>query len=88
MTVKEFGVLCCLKTPGLRKDIRRQTRQLYSHQAVKEGGVGEGGWGGNGGIVRAIHIQRVYIGGPAFSFNSQNAVVRPEAPAPKCAVNI
>ena len=49
MAVKEFGVLCCLKTPGLRKDIRRQTRQLYSHQAVKEGGVGEGGWGGGGG---------------------------------------
>ena len=24
-----FGVLCCLTTPGLRKDIRRQIRQLY-----------------------------------------------------------
>ena len=29
---KEFGVLCCLTTPGLRKDIRRQIRQLYSHK--------------------------------------------------------
>ena len=28
----EFGVLCCLTTLGLRKDIRRQTRQLYSHK--------------------------------------------------------
>ena len=28
----EFGVLCCLTTPGLRKDIRRQIRQLYSHK--------------------------------------------------------
>ena len=27
---EEFGVLCCLTTPGLRKDIRRQIRQLYS----------------------------------------------------------
>ena len=26
----EFGVLCCLTTPGLRKDIRHQIRQLYS----------------------------------------------------------
>ena len=24
MSVYEFGVLCCLTTPGLRKDIRRQ----------------------------------------------------------------
>ena len=29
---QEFGVLCCLTTPGLRKDIRRQIRQLYSHK--------------------------------------------------------
>ena len=28
----EFGVLCCLTTPGLRKDIRRQIRLLYSHK--------------------------------------------------------
>ena len=40
-----------------------------------------------GEVVRAIHIQRVHIGGPAFSINSQNADVRPEAHAPKCAVN-
>ena len=31
---KEFGVLCCLTTPGLRKDIRRQIRQLYSHKVT------------------------------------------------------
>ena len=67
-------------------------RQLYSHQAVKEGGVFYlffyFFWGGgDGGIARAIHIQRVYIGGPAFSINSQNADVRPEAHAPKCTVN-
>ena len=68
-----------------QKDIRRQTRQLYSHQAVKEGGVLKRG--GGRGNVRAIHIQRVYIGGPAFSINSQNADVRPEAHAPKCAIN-
>ena len=30
----EFGVLCCLTTPGLRKDIRRQIRQLYSHKVT------------------------------------------------------
>ena len=30
----EFGVLCCLTTPGLRKDIRRQIQQLYSHQVI------------------------------------------------------
>ena len=24
--IQEFGVLCCLTTPGLRKDIRRQIR--------------------------------------------------------------
>ena len=30
----EFGVLCCLTTPGLRKDIRRQIRQLYSHEVT------------------------------------------------------
>ena len=30
--VWSFGVLCCLTTPGLRKDIRRQIRQLYSHK--------------------------------------------------------
>ena len=29
-----FGVLCCLTTPGLRKDIRRQIRQLYSHKVT------------------------------------------------------
>ena len=29
-----FGVLCCLTTPGLRKDIRRQIRQLYSQQVT------------------------------------------------------
>ena len=39
-----------------------------------------------GGIAIDIHIQRVYIGGPAFSINSQNADVWPEAHAPKCAV--
>ena len=33
-TAKEFGVLCCLTTPGLRKDIRRQIRQLYSHKVT------------------------------------------------------
>ena len=31
---EEFGVLCCLTTPGLRKDIRRQIRQLYSHKVT------------------------------------------------------
>ena len=31
---KEFGVLCCLMTPGLRKDIRRQIQQLYSHKVT------------------------------------------------------
>ena len=30
----EFGILCCLTTPGLRKDIRRQIRQLYLHQVL------------------------------------------------------
>ena len=30
----EFGVLCCLTTPGLRKDIRRQIRRLYSHKKL------------------------------------------------------
>ena len=30
----EFGILCCLTTPGLRKDIRHQIRQLYSHLTV------------------------------------------------------
>ena len=30
----EFVILCCLTTPGLRKDIRRQMRQLYSHQVL------------------------------------------------------
>ena len=30
----EFGVLCCLMMPGLRKDIRYQIRQLYSHQVT------------------------------------------------------
>ena len=39
-----------------------------------------------GGIAIDIHIQRVYIGGPAFSINSQNADVWPEVHAPKCAV--
>ena len=29
-----FGILCCLTTPGLRKDIWRQIRQLYSHQVL------------------------------------------------------
>ena len=28
------GSLCCLTMPGLRKDIRRQIRQLYSHQVT------------------------------------------------------
>ena len=32
--MRSFGVLCCLTTPGLRKDIRRQLRQLYSHQVT------------------------------------------------------
>ena len=69
------------------------TGQLYSHQAVKEGGVFYFiiiifFWGGDGGgIAIDIHIQRVYIGGLAFSINSQNADVWPEAHAPKCAVN-
>ena len=30
--VLEFGVLCCLTTTGLRKDIRHQIRRLYSHK--------------------------------------------------------
>ena len=30
----EFGILCCLATSGLRKDIQRQIRQLYSHQVL------------------------------------------------------
>ena len=29
-----FGILCCLTTPGLRKDIWRQIRQLYSRQVL------------------------------------------------------
>ena len=33
-TIMEFGVLCCLTTPGLRKDIRRQIRQLYLHKVT------------------------------------------------------
>ena len=28
----KLGVLCCLTMPGLRKDIRRQIRQLHSHK--------------------------------------------------------
>ena len=32
--VRNFGILCCLTTPGLRKDIRRQIRQFYSHQVL------------------------------------------------------
>ena len=32
--IKEFGVLCCLTTPGLRKDMRRQIRQLYSQKVT------------------------------------------------------
>ena len=34
IVIQEFGVLCCLTTPGLRKDIRRQIRQLYSHKVT------------------------------------------------------
>ena len=78
---------------GLRKDIRRQHDSYTCIKLSKkvvffiyffEGG----GWeGGGGGIARDIHIQRVYIGGPAFSINSQNTDVRPEAHAPKCTVN-
>ena len=89
--VKEFGALCLFNYAWSQKGHSASTRQLYSHQAVKEVGVfyfiiffWGGGWGG---IAIDIHIQRVYIGGPAFSINSQNADVWPEAHAPKCAVN-
>ena len=29
-----FEFLCCLRTPGLRKDIRRHIRQSYSHYII------------------------------------------------------
>ena len=87
---KSLEFCVCLTTPFLRKDIRRQhnsyTRIKLSKKVVFFillffflRGMGE--------IAIDIHIQRVYIGGPAFSINSQNADVWPEAHAPKCVVN-
>ena len=87
--------MCCLTTPGLRKDIQRQNDSYTRIKLSKKVVffiylfifIFLGGGGGMRGIARAIHIQRVYIGGPAFSINSQNGDVRPEANVPKCTVN-
>ena len=52
--VKKFGVLCLFNDAWSQKGHSASTRQLYSHQAVKEVGVfyfiiffGGEGWGGD-----------------------------------------